>query len=151
MVPGSRRSPGEGSGYPLLYSWLENSMDRGAWQAIVDGVRKSDMTEWLTHMHAYTRTHTRTHTHTQVIGNKTLLRSRLMKYEDSVTKILKLGLYSMRKTLKDLGFCGRRNFFSFVSLFPPFVSLFFLCFTCCSNNLQLRRRHLLTEKLYLGS
>ena len=63
-----------------------------------------------------------THTHTQVLGNKTLLRSRLVKYEDSVTKILKLGLYSMRKTLKDLGFCGRRNFFSFVSLFPPFVS-----------------------------
>ena len=29
----SGRSPGEGNGYPLLYSGLENSMDRGAWWA----------------------------------------------------------------------------------------------------------------------
>ena len=32
-IPGSRRSPGEGNGNPLQYSCLENSMDRGAWQA----------------------------------------------------------------------------------------------------------------------
>ena len=37
-VPGSRRSPGEGNGNPLQYSCLENSMDRGAWQAIVQWV-----------------------------------------------------------------------------------------------------------------
>jgi len=35
LIPGSGRSPGEGSGYPFQYSCLENSMDRGAWQAIV--------------------------------------------------------------------------------------------------------------------
>ena len=39
-IPGSGRSPGEGNGYPLPYSSLENSMDRGAWQAIVHGVAK---------------------------------------------------------------------------------------------------------------
>ena len=33
-ISGSRRSPGEGHGNPLQYSWLKNSMDRGAWQAI---------------------------------------------------------------------------------------------------------------------
>ena len=33
-VPGSGRSPGGGNGNPLQYSCLENSMDRGAWQAI---------------------------------------------------------------------------------------------------------------------
>ena len=33
--------PGEGNGYPLQYSCLENSMDRGAWQATVHGVTKS--------------------------------------------------------------------------------------------------------------
>ena len=30
-IHGLRRSPGEGNGYPLQYSCLENSMDRGAW------------------------------------------------------------------------------------------------------------------------
>ena len=30
--------PGEGNGSPLQYSYLENSMDRGAWQAIAHGV-----------------------------------------------------------------------------------------------------------------
>ena len=30
-IPGLGRSPREGNGKPLQYSWLENSMDRGAW------------------------------------------------------------------------------------------------------------------------
>ena len=38
---GSGRSPGEGNGYPLQYSCLENSMDGGAWWATVHGVTKS--------------------------------------------------------------------------------------------------------------
>ena len=40
-VPGSRRSPREGNGNPLQYSYLENPMDRGAWWATVHGVTKS--------------------------------------------------------------------------------------------------------------
>ena len=40
-IPGLGRSPGEGNGNPLQYSCLENSMDRGAWWAIVHGVAKS--------------------------------------------------------------------------------------------------------------
>ena len=39
-VPGPGRSPRVGNGNPLQYSCLEHSMDRGAWQAIVDGVTK---------------------------------------------------------------------------------------------------------------
>ena len=36
---------GEGNGNPLQYSCLRNSMDRGAWQAIIHGVtEESDMT-----------------------------------------------------------------------------------------------------------
>ena len=38
---GSGRSPGRGCGNPLQYSCLENTMDRGAWRAIVHGVVKS--------------------------------------------------------------------------------------------------------------
>ena len=40
-IPGSGRSPGEGSGNPLQYSCLENPMDIEAWWATVHGVTKS--------------------------------------------------------------------------------------------------------------
>ena len=40
-IPGLGRPPGEGNGNPLQYSCLENSMDRGAWQARVHRVAKS--------------------------------------------------------------------------------------------------------------
>ena len=39
--PWVRKIPGEGNGYPLQYSCLENSMDRGAWWATVHDVAKS--------------------------------------------------------------------------------------------------------------
>ena len=51
-VPGLGRSPGEGKGYPLQYSCLENPMDREAWQAEVHGVAKS--WTWLNeHIHTH--------------------------------------------------------------------------------------------------
>ena len=43
---GQEDSPGEGNGYPLQYSYLENSMDKGVWWATVHGGhKKSDTTE----------------------------------------------------------------------------------------------------------
>ena len=39
-IPGWGRSPGEGDGYSLQYSCLENPMDRGTWQATVHEVAK---------------------------------------------------------------------------------------------------------------
>ena len=47
LIPGLGRSPGEGIGYPLQYSGLENSMD-----SIVHGVTKSQT--WLSHLHFHT-------------------------------------------------------------------------------------------------
>ena len=41
LIPGSERSPGEGNGNPLQYSCLENSMNRGAWEATVYSVPKN--------------------------------------------------------------------------------------------------------------
>ena len=41
LVPELGRSPGGGRGNLLQYSCLENPMDRGAWQAIVHGVKKN--------------------------------------------------------------------------------------------------------------
>ena len=44
LITGLGRSPGEGNDYPLQYSCLGNSIDRGAWRAAVQGVTK----EWDT-------------------------------------------------------------------------------------------------------
>ena len=43
LIPGLGRYAGEGHGYPLQYSCLENSMDRGAWWATVHGVTKGQI------------------------------------------------------------------------------------------------------------
>ena len=40
LIPESGRSPGEGNGYLLQYSYLGNPMDRGAWRATVMGSQK---------------------------------------------------------------------------------------------------------------
>ena len=41
LIPGLGGSPGEGNNNPIQYSWLENSMDRGAWWPTIHGVAKS--------------------------------------------------------------------------------------------------------------
>ena len=55
-IPGSERSPGEGNGNPLQYSCLKNSTDRGAWQAEVHGVTKSQ-TQMSKHAHTLASMH----------------------------------------------------------------------------------------------
>ena len=49
-IPGSGRSHGEGNSNPLQYPCLENSMDRGAWQALIHGVTKSQTRLGETHL-----------------------------------------------------------------------------------------------------
>ena len=51
LIPGSGRSPREGNGSPLQYSYLENPMDRGNWWATGHRVAESDVTEHA-HMQA---------------------------------------------------------------------------------------------------
>ena len=41
LIPRLGRFPGEGNGYPLKYSYLENPMDRRAWKAVVRRVAKN--------------------------------------------------------------------------------------------------------------
>ena len=54
MIPGLGRSLGEGNGSPLQYSCMENSMERGAWQAIVQwGHKELDTTEQLSLTQTY--------------------------------------------------------------------------------------------------
>ena len=48
LLPGLGRSPGEGNGNPLLYSYLENPMDGGTWLGYSQwGRKESDTTEQL--------------------------------------------------------------------------------------------------------
>ena len=58
-MPGLGRSPGEGNGYPVQYSCLENCMDRGAWQVAVHAE-----VDTLARAHTCAHTHAHTHTHT---------------------------------------------------------------------------------------
>ena len=52
LIPRSGRYPGEENGNLLQYSCPENSMNRGAWQAIVHGVAKSrTWLKWLSTQH----------------------------------------------------------------------------------------------------
>ena len=60
-IPGSGRSPGEGSGYPLQYSCLGNPMDRGVWWATVHRVAKNQ-TQLSTYIH--------THVYLNILSNR---------------------------------------------------------------------------------
>ena len=49
-IPGTGRCPGVGNGNPLQYSWLKTPVDKGAWQATVHGLAKSQrqLSNWTT-------------------------------------------------------------------------------------------------------
>ena len=53
LISGLGRSPGEGKGQPLQYSCLDNSIDRGAWQAAVHWVERSQtrLNDFHFHVH----------------------------------------------------------------------------------------------------
>ena len=86
-IPGSGRCPGEGNGNPLQYSCLENSMDRGAWQATVHGVAKSQTR--LNNCHSSL-------THDQLLNHKLCFRS----VKVLVTQSIRLFGISQTRTLE---------------------------------------------------
>ena len=57
FMPGLGRSPGEGHGNPLQYSFLKNPMDQQAWRGTVHGVSKNQTL--LKPLSKHTHTHTR--------------------------------------------------------------------------------------------
>ena len=69
---GQEDSLEKGMAYPLQYSCPENSMDRGAWQAIVHGVTRVeyDCTHTRTHTHTHTHIHAHACTHTHDSGRR---------------------------------------------------------------------------------
>ena len=62
---GWERSPGGGNGNPFQYSCLENPMDRGAWQAVVHGVKSWTRLNSCTHTLELVLLY-KTHTHTNM-------------------------------------------------------------------------------------
>ena len=78
-IPGLGRPPGEGNGNPLQYSCLENSMDRGAWQARVHRVER--VRHDLSCMH--------THTHTIYITLKCIYKQHNKIFQINTNKLNK--------------------------------------------------------------
>ena len=66
LIPGSGRFFGEGHDYPLQYSCMENSMNRGAWSATLHRVAKS--WTWLKWLGALAYSHTQTHTEGYIVN-----------------------------------------------------------------------------------
>ena len=60
LIPGLGRSPGEGNGNQLQYSCLENSMDRGAWQATSMELQRAGLNFYI-YMCVYMCIHIHTH------------------------------------------------------------------------------------------
>ena len=74
-IPGSGRSSGEGNGYPLQYSCLENAMDRGAWWATVLGAPENQtQLKWLS-----------THTHLSVQRNLKASNTSLLAFDPGLS------------------------------------------------------------------
>ena len=95
-IPGSGRSPGEGNGNPLQYSFLENSLDGGAWWATVHGASESDTTEQL---HYFTFTES-----SHEVKRHLLLGRKALTNLDSILKSKDITLLTKICTLKAMVF-----------------------------------------------
>ena len=99
-IPELGRSPGEGNSNPPQYSFLENSMDRGAWQLQSMG---SQSRTRLRNSHTHIHTHTHTHTHTGKTKIKTSLNSNTASLNFLLLNYYKLFHLSRMRTLERQG------------------------------------------------
>ena len=83
-------SPGVGNGNLLQYSCLENSMDKGSWQATVHRVTESNTTQWLSMKVPYTKSKLLLYFLLCILGY-------LMWRTDSLEKTLMLGKNEVRR------------------------------------------------------
>ena len=109
LISGLGRSPGKGNSYPLQYSCLENSMDRGAWQAIVHGVARSwtqrsdllfsrHLESWCEHLLSYLNINMSRiqyfielqcqGTHQKIYGNHILVLKKLYYIQNIITHLI---------------------------------------------------------------
>ena len=95
----------EGNGYPLQYSCLENSMDRGVWRATVYGVAKSQT--WLSDFHIYIHTHIFTHRYISYVYIYLYLYISIQRRQWHPTPVLLPGQSHGRRSLVGCGPWGR--------------------------------------------
>ena len=98
LDPWFSKIPRGGNGTPLQYSCLENSMDRGSWQATIQGLQRVGHDWACTHTH----THMCTHTHTKSrnwLCFKSVLLPLLLCYTYGVCKIVLNPLILLLSTL----------------------------------------------------
>ena len=98
MIPGLGRSHGEGNGYSLQYSCLENPMDRGAWLATACGITKRQTQ--LSDSHIHTHTHTHTQFQKLKLYQEVLLPHSSHSYTPSINNYFDLSLFLSCKTNK---------------------------------------------------
>ena len=91
-IPGPERSSGGGNGNPLQHPCLENPMDRGAWQATVHRVTKSQTQLKRLSMHAHTHARMWTHSTYQILYSFPWFRSPLIN--NSRMNPIRISLFS---------------------------------------------------------
>ena len=84
LIPGLGRSPGEGNGNPLQYSCQENPMERGAWQAIVHGLAKSQTRLSASHTYIWGRSRLRYRIRYNKNGGATLTSKNMGRFQQSI-------------------------------------------------------------------
>ena len=112
VIPGWGRSAGEGNGYPLQCSCLENSMDRGAWQGYSPWGHKRVRHGWVTntftfHFHSFERPHQSSQESLKQRGSLAVVLSWIKEAKALMSRIISHWMWTVLGRL-----CCQRNCFS---------------------------------------